>query len=114
MLPLALLMLHPLAGSSWTPVEHFGGSHDEQPRSTAPASITIDVLEDGRLRSGDERVELKQLAERIRQRGGDLDVQVRGRRNVRFEQVEPVLVACSQAGARRIAIAIIPDDEVSK
>jgi biopolymer transport protein ExbD len=76
--------------------------------------MTIDVLEDGRLLIGDEPVELMQFVERIRQRRGDLDVLVRGRRSVRFERVEPLLVACSQAGARHVAIAIAPDDEVSK
>lgn len=76
----------------------------DQPR------LTINVLADGTILLAGTPVTKAdlpmRLQERVRQLGTDVEVRIRGDRGVGYQHVEPVMLACTQAGIWRIAIAV--------
>jgi biopolymer transport protein ExbD len=73
--------------------------------------LTVNVLADGSLLvagrpvTSDELTE--HLAERRAERGGDLEVRIRGDRSVPYRFVEPVMLACTRAQIWNVSYAVI-------
>jgi biopolymer transport protein ExbD len=76
----------------------------QQPR------ITINVLEDGTLLLGGSPVAIAdlpaRLQDRVKQTGAGVEVRVRAARSVPYRHVEPVMLACVQAGIYKIGYAV--------
>jgi biopolymer transport protein ExbD len=81
------------------------------------ARLTINVLADGtalfagRGTSPDELT--TQLAERKRQHGDDLEVRIRSDRNVPYDRIEPILLACARAGIWNVSFAVLAREEAT-
>jgi len=77
---------------------------DERP--AAPRRLVINVLVDGALRVNGRAVtidDVRQLiAEEVAAGTDDYEVQIRGDRDVPYDKVEPLLLACAQQGVTRI------------
>src|SRR4051812_10544165 len=77
---------------------------DDRPR------LTVNVLADGTLLVASRPVSTDDLATLLRERksahGEELEVRIRGDRSVLYSRVEPVLVACVQAGIWNVAYAV--------
>ncbi|MEM9353533.1 MAG: biopolymer transporter ExbD [Planctomycetota bacterium] len=83
--------------------------------SGAPASetarhLTVSVLPNGEVFVNGEAISQESLAKRIEQaatqREGDLEVRVRADRTADFGVLQPILLACSEAGVWNIALAV--------
>lgn len=75
--------------------------------------LVVTVTSDQSLHVGGQVVTLEQvtgLLERARAEsaGGEYEVRIRGDRRVPFRVVEPLMVACAQAGITRIGYAVLP------
>ena len=75
--------------------------------------LVVTVTSDQSLHVGGQVVTLEQvtgLLERARAESaaGDYEVRIRGDRRVPFRVVEPLMVACAQAGITRIGYAVLP------
>ena len=77
---------------------------DNRPR------LTVNVLADGTLLVANHPINSNDLAALLRERlaahGDDLEVRIRGDRGVLYSRVEPVLLACVQAGIWNVAYAV--------
>lgn len=93
-LPLPL----PTAASGAAPVA------DDRPR------LTVNVLADGTLLVANRPIQPADLSGLLRERralhGDELEVRIRGDRGVLYSRVEPVLLACVQAGIWNVAYAV--------
>jgi biopolymer transport protein ExbD len=82
---------------------------------TSAKRLTINVQEDGAISFLGRAVDSKDLAERIRDRvarqGGIAEIRIRASREVAYSKVEPILLACSQAGVWDVHFAVFRDDE---
>jgi biopolymer transport protein ExbD len=88
-----------------------GQATDSQDQVTRRLVVT--VTSDQSLHVGGQIVTLEQvtgLLERARadSAAGDYEVRIRGDRRVPFRVVEPLMVACAQAGITRIGYAVLP------
>ena len=85
-------------------------SGQEAHASTAPR-VTINVLPDGRLLLGGDEVSGDELTGRLQverqETAGDLEVRLRADRNVAYQAVEPVLLACAKARIWNVSIAVV-------
>jgi biopolymer transport protein ExbD len=75
--------------------------------------LVVTVTSDQSLHVGGQIVTLEQvtgLLERARAESavGEYEVRIRGDRRVPFRVVEPLMVACAQAGITRIGYAVLP------
>jgi biopolymer transport protein ExbD len=72
--------------------------------------ITINVLSDGTMLLGGTPVSLTdlpaRLQDRVKQIGAGVEVRVRADRSVPYKHVEPVMLACVQAGIHKIGYAV--------
>jgi biopolymer transport protein ExbD len=86
------------------------------PRDESQRRVTINVIDDGRLLLAGKPVEPKQLRERLAnaltENGADLEVRIRGDRNVDYRHVEPILLACARAGIWNVAFAVYRPEDV--
>jgi len=73
--------------------------------------LTVNVLADGTLLVANRPIQAEELAGLLRERraahGEDLEVRIRADRSVLYRRVEPVLVACVQAGIWNVAYAVV-------
>jgi biopolymer transport protein ExbD len=78
--------------------------------------VTINVLEDGTLLLSGRHTpatELKQrLSDRLREAGPSLQVRIRGDRYVPYRFVEPILLACAQAGIWDVSFSVFRPEDV--
>lgn len=85
--------------------------HDET-NPNAPR-LTVNVLGDGSLLLAGRIVASDELRERLRERlkelGPDVEVRIRSHRDVAYENVEPLLVACAKAGVWNVTFAVYED-----
>ncbi len=72
--------------------------------------VTINVLGDGSLMLAGSRVEpvklQLRLLERMERSGGDLEVRIRGDRDVPYGNVEPIMLACARVGIWNVTYAV--------
>jgi biopolymer transport protein ExbD len=87
----------------------------EDDAATAAKRVTINVQDNGAISFLGRSVPANELAERIRERvqrqGGIAEIRIRASRKVPYAQVEPILLACSQAGVWDVQFAVYRDDE---
>jgi len=73
--------------------------------------LTVNVLADGTLLVANRSIQPDGLVELLRERrsahGAELEVRIRGDRTVLYRRVEPVLIACVQAGIWNVAYAVV-------
>jgi biopolymer transport protein ExbD len=85
-------------------------SGEEETSDPNQPRLTLTVLADGTILLGGSpvsRADLPvRLKERVQQLGSDVEVRIRGDRGVGYTHLEPVMLACTQAGIWRIAIAV--------
>lgn len=88
----------PTAASGQTQAE------ENRPRAT------INVLADGEVLLGSQRVDAEELARRLKvevdSKGADLEIRIRSDRQVPYQFVEPIMLACSRAGAWNVTFAV--------
>ncbi|MCI0492042.1 MAG: biopolymer transporter ExbD [Planctomycetes bacterium] len=72
--------------------------------------VTISVLADGQILLGTRPTPVEELASRLefeRKRAGkDLEVRIRADRSVPYQAVEPILLACADAGVWNVTFAV--------
>ena len=77
---------------------------EERPR------LTVNVSTDGRVMLGSTETALPEMSQRLRierdRLGDDLEVRVRADRSVPYSAVEPILLACAEAGIWNVAFAV--------
>ena len=77
--------------------------------------VSVNVLADGRIMLGSADAQPEEITERLRferQRSGDdLEVRIRSDRTVPYGNVEPVLLACADAGIWNVTFAVYKKDE---
>ena len=77
--------------------------------------VSVNVLADGRIMLGSAESRPAEITERLRferQRSGDdLEVRIRSDRTVPYGIVEPVLLACADAGIWNVTFAVYKKDE---
>jgi biopolymer transport protein ExbD len=83
-------------------------THPDIPR------LTVNVLADGTLLLAGRSVVASELQERLRERlselGADVEVRIRGHRDVAYQHVEPLLVACAKSGIWNVSFAVYDDE----
>jgi len=84
-------------------------SGEQESQSDTP-KLTINVLADGTLLLAGRPVTVTDLRTRLRDRlaelGDDAEVRIRSHRDVPYENVEPLLVACAKAGVWNVTFAV--------
>ncbi|MCR9118282.1 MAG: biopolymer transporter ExbD [bacterium] len=82
----------------------------DEPLDDQTPRITINLLSDGQIMLAGREISREQLparlAERLNQSGPDVEVRIRGDRSVHYENVEPILVSCAQAGVWNVTFAV--------
>jgi biopolymer transport protein ExbD len=77
--------------------------------------LLINVLPDGQVLLGTVPARPEELPLRIeaasRQAGGELEVRIRSDRTVPYRLVEPILLACAQAGVWKVSFAVVTRNE---
>jgi len=77
---------------------------DDAPR------VTINVMSDGRILLGGNETPHDELARRLeferKRSGNDLEIRIRADRTVPYEAVEPILLACADAGIWNVTFAV--------
>ena len=86
----------------------------EDDRIEVPRRLVVTVTSDQSLHVGGRIVTLEQVSGLLKDAGseagtGDYEVRIRGDRRVPFRVVEPLMVACAQAGITRIGYAVLPE-----
>ncbi|MFV2070279.1 MAG: ExbD/TolR family protein [Pirellulales bacterium] len=73
--------------------------------------ITIEVLPDGNIVHAGDRIDRAELDRRLRQEanraGHDLEIRIRCDRSAPYGTIEPVLVACAQAGIWNVHFSVV-------
>ncbi len=84
-------------------------SGEQETDPNAPR-LTVNVLADGTLLLAGRPVASQELSPRLRERlqelGPDVEVRIRSHRDVPYENVEPLLVACAKAGVWNVTFAV--------
>lgn len=84
-------------------------SGEQEADPNAPR-LTVNVLEDGTLLLAGRAVKSSELSPRLSERlgelGPDVEVRIRSHRDVPYEFVEPLLVACAKAGVWNVTFAV--------
>jgi len=90
-------------------------SGDKEGNETNPR-VTINVLADGQLSLAGKHLAAEELSSRLRTKlaesGADLEVRIRSDRNVAYQHVEPILLACAQTGIWNVAFAVYRPEDV--
>lgn len=77
--------------------------------------VTINVEENGAIHMLGRNVAASELAGRIRARvqkqGGIAEIRIRASRKLPYSKVEPILLACSQAGVWDVQFAVFRENE---
>lgn len=86
---------------------------------TVQRRLTFNVTDTGQIHIGGNAVSLAQattiLRERVADVGTDLEVRIRASRQVPYGEVNPILIACAEAGVWDVKYAIVrPDRPGSK
>ncbi|MEX2168944.1 MAG: biopolymer transporter ExbD [Pirellulales bacterium] len=85
-------------------------STGEPLEETAQQRVTINVMPDGQVLLAGRTVAPEELAAKLtfeRSRSGnDLEVRIRGDREVTFSVIEPLLVACAEAGVWNVTFGV--------
>ena len=72
--------------------------------------VTLNVLRDGELILAGHRVGpdelVAKLAGALQRNAGDLEVRIRGDRGVSYRHVEPVMLACAEAGIWNVTFGV--------
>jgi len=78
--------------------------------------VTVNVLSDGSLILAGHRVLAEELPLRLRERlgesGPDLEVRIRGDREVHYGSVEPIMLSCAKAGIWNVTYAVYRKEDV--
>jgi len=73
--------------------------------------VTINVLADGQLLLGSEKVVAREISRRLRvereETSDELEVRIRADRKTAYRHVEPLLLACAQARIWNVSFAVI-------
>jgi len=108
-----LVASHAARSESTEPVELplVGEALDDQ--EPVPGRLVVTVTADQALHVGGRIVTLKQITSLLAEAAaespsGGYEVRIRGDRRVPFRAVEPLMVACAQAGITRIGYAVLP------
>ncbi len=93
------------------PIAHSGApaaAEDERPR------CTLNILHDGSLILVGRHIPATELAARLQQvlseAGPEVELRVRADRTVPYRYVEPMLVACTQAGLTNVTFAVFDEE----
>jgi biopolymer transport protein ExbD len=82
--------------------------HDPSPREAT--RVTINILADGQVLLGGDRVAAGELDRRLQverqETDGQLEIRLRSDRMVPYRVVEPILLACAQAGIWDVSFAV--------
>ncbi len=85
-------------------------------RETDPNAprLTVNVLADGSLLLAGRTISANEVQQRLRERlgelGEDVEVRIRSHRDVPYESVEPLLVACAKAGVWNVTFAVYEEN----
>ncbi|MEZ6056597.1 MAG: biopolymer transporter ExbD [Planctomycetaceae bacterium] len=75
-------------------------------RPTTPRRLVINLLSDGEMRVNGRTVDLPAVVQMLQQDAAegidDYEVQIRGDREVTYNHVEPILLACARHGITRV------------
>jgi len=78
---------------------------------TSTARVTINVLADGQLLLGSEKVVTAEIGHRLQieqqETTDDLAVRIRADRNIAYRHVEPLLLACAEAQIWNVSFAVV-------
>lgn len=87
----------------------------QEQEEAAARRLTINVQENGVVTFLGRRVDVGELASRIRdriqERGQIAEIRIRASRSLPYAEVEPVLLACAQAGVWDVKFAVYRDEE---
>jgi biopolymer transport protein ExbD len=77
--------------------------------------VTVNLLPDGEIQLAGAVIDAEELSRRLSfelsRSGAELEVRIRGDRQVPYRVVEPVLLACARAGAWNVTFAVTPREE---
>ena len=109
-----LVASHTARTESTEPVELPIVSGVEDGRVEMPRRLVVTVTADQALHVGGRTITLEQITGRLNEASagspaGEYEVRIRGDRRVPFRVVEPLMVACAQAGITRIGYAVLPE-----
>ena len=86
-----------------------------EPTTSQTPRITVNVLREGELLLAGRRVLPQELTSRLRERvtgvDGALEVRIRGDRRVVYGDVEPVMLACAEAGVWDVTFAVYRSED---
>jgi len=85
----------------------------QEGQEQVPGRLVVTVTADSALHVGGRIVTLEQITSLLAEAAagspsGGYEVRIRGDRRVPFRAVEPLMVACAQAGITRIGYAVLP------
>lgn len=87
---------------------HAASGHEAEESKTP--RVTINLLPDGRLFLGSDEIDVSEMQRRLeverKQTRGDLEVRLRADRQVAYQKVEPLLLACTKAGIWNVSFAV--------
>ena len=109
-----LVASHAARTESTEPVELPMVSEVEDGRVEMPRRLVVTVTADQALHVGGRTITLEQITGLLSEASsgspaGEYEVRIRGDRRVPFRVVEPLMVACAQAGITRIGYAVLPE-----
>lgn len=87
----------------------------DDPADNAAQRVTINVQENGAISFLGRNIAATELAariaDRVKRQGGIAEIRIRASRKVPYAKVEPILLACSQAGVWDVQFAVFRDNE---
>ena len=109
-----LVASHAARTESTEPVELPLASEVDDGQAEVPRRLVVTVTADQVLHVGGRIVTLDQVADQLAEaetekQDGAYEVRIRGDRRVPFHVVEPLMIACAQAGITRIGYAVLPE-----
>ncbi len=85
-------------------------SSSREPDTQPVARVTINVLADGQLLLGSEKVVAQEIGRRLQverqETSPDLEVRIRADREVAYRHIEPLLLACTKAQVWNVSFAV--------
>ena len=115
LLVIFFLVASPAARTESTePVELPLASQVDDGQAEVPRRLVVTVTADQVLHVGGRIVTLDQVADLLAEaetekQDAAYEVRIRGDRRVPFHVVEPLMIACAQAGITRIGYAVLPE-----
>ena len=109
-----LVASHTARTESTEPVELPLASEVDDGQDQVPRRLVVTVTADQVLHVGGRMVTLDQVADLLAKAAAEkqdaaYEVRIRGDRRVPFHAVEPLMIACAQAGITRIGYAVLPE-----